>query len=73
VVISHLHADHVGGLGAMRRRTLVFAAEALEPPRVSAYVPAEMRRPRADIAVTAGPRVIASGTAVLPPLPRVLF
>ena len=32
-----------------------------------------MRHPRADVAVTAGPTVIAPGMAVLPPLPRMLF
>lgn len=73
VVISHLHADHVGGLGAMRRRTFAFAAEALEPPGVPAYVPTPMHHPRADISVTTGPRVIAPAMAVLPPLPRMLF
>ena len=73
VVISHLHADHVGGLRAMRRRTFAFAAEPLEPGGVPAYVPTPMRHPRADIAVTDGPRVIGPGMAVLPPLPRMLF
>ena len=32
-----------------------------------------MRHPRANVAVTAGPTVIAPGMAVLPPLPRMLF
>jgi hypothetical protein len=32
-----------------------------------------MRHPRADVAVTAAPTVIAPGMAVLPPLPRMLF
>jgi glyoxylase-like metal-dependent hydrolase (beta-lactamase superfamily II) len=73
VVISHLHADHVGGLRAMRRRTFAFAAEPLEPRGVPAYVPTPMQHPRADIAVTTGPRVIGPGLAVLPPLPRMLF
>lgn len=73
VVISHLHADHVGGVRAMRRRTFAFAAEPLEPRGVPAYVPTPMRHPRADIAVTADPRVIGPGMAVLPPLPRMLF
>jgi 7,8-dihydropterin-6-yl-methyl-4-(beta-D-ribofuranosyl)aminobenzene 5'-phosphate synthase len=73
VVISHLHVDHVGGLRAMRRRTFAFAAEPLEPRGVPAYVPTAMRHPRADIVVTAGPRVIGPGLAVLPPLPRMLF
>ena len=39
VVISHLHADHVGGLGNQRRRTFSFAAAPLEPRGVPAYVP----------------------------------
>ncbi len=73
VVISHLHADHVGGLQAMRRRTFAFAAEPLEPRGVPAYVPTPMQHPRADVAVTTGPRVIGPGLAVLPPLPRMLF
>jgi 7,8-dihydropterin-6-yl-methyl-4-(beta-D-ribofuranosyl)aminobenzene 5'-phosphate synthase len=42
VVISHLHADHVGGLRAMRRRTFAFAAEPLEPRGVPAYVPTQV-------------------------------
>jgi hypothetical protein len=57
----------------MRARTFSFSAEPLEPHGIPAYVPAPMRHPRADVAVTAGPTVIAPGMAVLPPLPRMLF
>jgi 7,8-dihydropterin-6-yl-methyl-4-(beta-D-ribofuranosyl)aminobenzene 5'-phosphate synthase len=32
-----------------------------------------MRHERADVVLTTGPRVIAPGVAVLPPLPRMLF
>jgi hypothetical protein len=71
--VSHLHADHVGGIRAMRARTFSFSAEPLEPRGIPAYVPAPMRHRRADVAVTTGPRVIAPGMAVLPPLPRMLF
>jgi len=73
VVISHLHPDHVGGIGAARRRTFSFSREPLEPRGVPAYVPAPMQHPRADVIPAAGPRVIAPGLAVLPPLPRMLF
>jgi hypothetical protein len=31
VVISHLHADHVGGLRAMRQHTFTFSRDPLEP------------------------------------------
>jgi 7,8-dihydropterin-6-yl-methyl-4-(beta-D-ribofuranosyl)aminobenzene 5'-phosphate synthase len=73
VVISHLHADHVGGVRAMARRTFSFAAQPSEPRGVAAYVPTEMRHDRARVVRTAGPRVVAPGVAVLPPLPRMLF
>ncbi|HET9080807.1 MAG TPA: MBL fold metallo-hydrolase [Trebonia sp.] len=73
VVISHLHADHVGGLGNQRRRTFSFAAAPLEPRGVPAYVPVEMSHDRAEVQPTTAPRVIAPGMAVLPPLPRMMF
>lgn len=73
VVISHLHPDHVGGFRAARRRTFTFAGEALEPRGVPAHVPTDMRHPRAEVIPTTGPRVVAPGVAVLPPLPRMMF
>jgi 7,8-dihydropterin-6-yl-methyl-4-(beta-D-ribofuranosyl)aminobenzene 5'-phosphate synthase len=73
VVISHLHADHVGGVRAMRRRTFAFSAEPLEPVGVPAHVPAAMQHPRAEVVETTSPRVVAPGMAVMPPLPRMLF
>jgi 7,8-dihydropterin-6-yl-methyl-4-(beta-D-ribofuranosyl)aminobenzene 5'-phosphate synthase len=73
VVISHLHADHVGGVKAMRQRTFTFAGEPLEPAGVPAHVPTEMHHPSADVVLTTSPRVVAPGMAVLPPLPRMLF
>src|SRR5215471_16263946 len=73
VVISHLHADHVGGLAAMRQHTFAFSREPLEPHGVPAHVPTQMRHPRAEVVVTTGPTVIGPGMAVLPPLPRMLF
>ena len=36
MVISHVHADHVGGVAAIRRRTFAFSAEPLEPRGVPA-------------------------------------
>ena len=73
VVISHLHADHVGGFRSMTRRTFSFAAEPCEPRGVPAYVPTQIRHDRAAVELTTGPRVVAPGVAVLPPLPRMLF
>ena len=73
VVISHLHGDHVGGPRTAFRRTFALSAEALEPRGLAAYVPTDMRHGRADVVVTTGPRVVAQGMAVLPPLPANMF
>jgi 7,8-dihydropterin-6-yl-methyl-4-(beta-D-ribofuranosyl)aminobenzene 5'-phosphate synthase len=73
VVISHLHPDHVGGVGAALRRTFALSKEPVEPRGVPAHVPAPMEHPRAEVIPTTGPRVVAPGMAVLPPLPRMLF
>jgi len=73
VVISHLHPDHVGGIGAARRHTFSFSREPLEPRGLPAHVPAPMQHQRADVIPATGPRVIAPGMVLLPPLPRMLF
>lgn len=73
IVISHLHPDHVGGVGMVRRRTFAFSPEPLEARGVPAYVPTRMSHDRADVVTTTGARVIARGVAVMPPLPSPLF
>ncbi|MGZ4190098.1 MAG: MBL fold metallo-hydrolase [Actinomycetota bacterium] len=72
-VISHLHADHVGGVRAFRSRRFTLGGEAVEPRGLQAFVPVEMHHERAEVRVTTGPTVIAPGVALLPPLPGVLF
>jgi 7,8-dihydropterin-6-yl-methyl-4-(beta-D-ribofuranosyl)aminobenzene 5'-phosphate synthase len=73
IVISHLHVDHVGGLRSQLRKTFALSAEPLEAKGLPAYVPTQMSHDRADVQLTTGPRVIAAGVAVLPPLPSMLF
>lgn len=73
VVVSHLHGDHVGGFRTQLRKTFAFSAEALEPKGLPAYVPTPMTHERAEVLLTTGPRVIAEGVAVLPPLPAAMF
>jgi 7,8-dihydropterin-6-yl-methyl-4-(beta-D-ribofuranosyl)aminobenzene 5'-phosphate synthase len=73
VVISHLHADHVGGAKSQLRRTFSFGREQAVPRALTAFVPTTMTHPKADICVVEETRVIGPGVAVLPPLPRMLF
>ena len=72
IVISHLHADHVGGPRSQFRHTFSPGAQTV-PGAVPAYVPTEMTHPRADVCVVDEPRVVGRGVAVLPPLGRMLF
>jgi 7,8-dihydropterin-6-yl-methyl-4-(beta-D-ribofuranosyl)aminobenzene 5'-phosphate synthase len=72
VVISHLHADHVGGPRSQFRSTFRFGPQS-PVPGLTAFVPTEMTHPRADVCVVEEARVIGPGVALLPPLPRMLF
>lgn len=72
VIISHLHPDHIGGGRMLLHRTFGFSPTATEPRGVPAFVPTAMNHARADVVLTDGPRVIAPGVAVLPPLPAVV-
>jgi 7,8-dihydropterin-6-yl-methyl-4-(beta-D-ribofuranosyl)aminobenzene 5'-phosphate synthase len=73
VVISHLHADHVGGARFQFRHTFGFGREHTVPRTVTAFVPTAMTHAQADVCVVDESRVIGPGVAVLPPLPRMLF
>jgi 7,8-dihydropterin-6-yl-methyl-4-(beta-D-ribofuranosyl)aminobenzene 5'-phosphate synthase len=73
VVISHLHADHVGGPKSQLRHSFSFGREQVVPRSATAFVPTQMTHPHADICVVDQARVIGPGVAVLPPLSRMLF
>jgi 7,8-dihydropterin-6-yl-methyl-4-(beta-D-ribofuranosyl)aminobenzene 5'-phosphate synthase len=73
LVVSHLHADHVGGAREQLRRTFSLGKEHPLPSSLPAYVPTNMDHPRADVCVVEEARVLGKGVAVLPPLPRMLF
>ena len=73
LVISHLHADHVGGPRPQLRHTFSLGHEQPLPRSLPVYVPTEMSHPRADVCVVDEARVIGPGVAVLPPLERMLF
>jgi len=39
IVVSHLHCDHVGGMGCQRRRTFALSGEPLDLSGMTAFVP----------------------------------
>ena len=73
LVISHLHPDHMGGMAAVKNRTVVlpegFAAADAGP----CYVPDECSAERLEIRRATGPRVLEAGVATTGPLARMLF
>ena len=73
LVVSHLHADHVGGALPQLRHTFSLGKERPLPSSLPAFVPTDMGHPRADVCVVEEARVLGKGVAVLPPLPRMLF
>jgi 7,8-dihydropterin-6-yl-methyl-4-(beta-D-ribofuranosyl)aminobenzene 5'-phosphate synthase len=73
IVISHLHADHVGGPRHQFRHTFNPGRAQTIPGSVPAYVPTDMTHSRADVCVVEEARIIGRGVAVLPPLARMLF
>lgn len=73
VVISHLHADHVGGLGLQRGHSFGISTEPIDLNGKTAFVPEPMTHPTARVEVVTGPRVIAPGVASLGPIARQMF
>jgi 7,8-dihydropterin-6-yl-methyl-4-(beta-D-ribofuranosyl)aminobenzene 5'-phosphate synthase len=73
VFISHLHSDHVGGMGYQRAHTFGLSKERLNLDGVTAFVPVPMTHPTAGVEEVDEPRVIAPGIITLGPIPRQLF
>jgi len=73
IVISHLHCDHVGGMGCQRRRTFALSGEPLNLSGMTAFVPEPMTHPTATIKVVEEPQAIAPGVATMGPIGRALF
>jgi 7,8-dihydropterin-6-yl-methyl-4-(beta-D-ribofuranosyl)aminobenzene 5'-phosphate synthase len=73
VVISHLHADHVGGVGFARTRTFAISPERIDLNGKTAFVPEPMTHPTARTEVVTEPRIIAPGVISLGTVARQLF
>lgn len=65
IVISHLHADHVGGIPWLRRRTFSLGNEQLDLRGKRVFVPEPMSYPGIETVCTATPTAIAPGVATI--------
>ena len=73
IVISHLHCDHVGGMGCQREHTFALSGEPLDLSGITALVPVPMNHPTATVKVVDEPQAIVPGVATIGPIGRALF
>jgi 7,8-dihydropterin-6-yl-methyl-4-(beta-D-ribofuranosyl)aminobenzene 5'-phosphate synthase len=73
LVISHLHGDHMGGLGASKTRNVSVPRELGLPTGLPCFVPAESGADGFEPRVVEAPELLAAGFASTGPLTRGLF
>lgn len=73
LVISHAHADHLGGGSHAQQHTFAPSGQPVDLNQMPAYVPEPLMNPTAKTIVVDGPRPIAPGVASMGPIPRQLF
>jgi len=73
MVISHMHPDHIGGMRAMRRKTLAPSSDYIDLSHMKIYTPEPASYPAVEVNVIKEPQVIAPGVASLGPISAHLF
>ena len=73
IVISHNHADHVGGMGWARHRTFSLGTEQVDLPIQRVFTPVPMTYPGLTPVHAKDPTAIAEGVATTGTIPRQLF
>jgi 7,8-dihydropterin-6-yl-methyl-4-(beta-D-ribofuranosyl)aminobenzene 5'-phosphate synthase len=73
VVISHAHADHIGGVKATRQKSICISAEDVDLSGKRILVPVPLNHPTGEIKLVKGPAKIADGVATLGPISSQLF
>lgn len=68
LAISHLHPDHMGGLEAVRRRSVAIPAALGDPGGKPCYLPDQAAAPGFDSRLTDEPRLLEGGLATTGPL-----
>ncbi|NLH50566.1 MAG: MBL fold metallo-hydrolase [Myxococcales bacterium] len=70
--ISHLHPDHMGGLTAVRRKSVLIPPGFAPPQDLPCYLPAPCATPGLTAEVIDAPRALPTGFASTGPLARML-
>lgn len=73
LAISHLHADHMGGLKAQRSREVSLPAAFGAAEGKPCYLPDTARAEGFDVRITDAPRMLEAGIASTGPLARSLY
>jgi 7,8-dihydropterin-6-yl-methyl-4-(beta-D-ribofuranosyl)aminobenzene 5'-phosphate synthase len=73
LAISHLHADHMGGLSAQRSRQVTVPEELMPPQPKPCFLPDRAAAEGFKAEVVEGPRLLTAGIASTGPLARSLF
>jgi 7,8-dihydropterin-6-yl-methyl-4-(beta-D-ribofuranosyl)aminobenzene 5'-phosphate synthase len=73
LAISHLHADHMGGLKAQRSRQVALPAEFGEAAGKPCYLPDSAQAEGFDAQITIEPQLLKGGLASTGPLARSLY
>jgi 7,8-dihydropterin-6-yl-methyl-4-(beta-D-ribofuranosyl)aminobenzene 5'-phosphate synthase len=73
LAISHLHLDHIGGMKAMRSRSVTVVEAMGRPKGQPCFLPDQAEAAGFAAEVVSGPRMLAAGIASTGPLARSLF
>jgi 7,8-dihydropterin-6-yl-methyl-4-(beta-D-ribofuranosyl)aminobenzene 5'-phosphate synthase len=73
LTISHLHADHMGGVAAQRARQVTVPDELMSPGSKPCFLPDRAGAKGFEAELVNGPRLLSAGIASTGPLARSLF
>jgi len=73
LAISHLHADHIGGIQAQRSRQVTVPDELMPAEPKPCFLPEKAEARGFNVELVGGPRLLSAGIASTGPLARSLF
>lgn len=73
LVISHLHPDHMGGMGASKKKRVALPARLGIPAATPCFVPQEATAEGLETSLVTRPQMLGAGVGTTGPLARSLF